>query len=84
VAGSSWSEHAFGRAIDINPLVNPYVRGTTVLPAGGRRFTDRDVHHAALIREGDIVTEAFDAIGWGWGGRWRSALDYQHFSLSGR
>lgn len=84
VSSSSWSRHAYGTAVDINPLVNPYVRNATVLPEAGRPFADRSIHHPSVIREGDVVTRAFDAIGWSWGGRWSSARDYQHFSADGR
>ncbi|MFW2382401.1 MAG: DUF4214 domain-containing protein [Acidimicrobiales bacterium] len=84
VGGSAWSQHAYGRAIDINPLVNPYVKGSVILPPTGARFVDRLTHNPSLIREGDIVVRSFDAIGWQWGGRWRTVKDYQHFSLSGR
>ena len=34
--------------------------------------------------EGGALVRAFDAVGWGWGGRWSGGVkDYQHFSLSG-
>ncbi len=81
--GSSWSEHSYGHAIDINPVENPYVKGGTVLPAAGKDYLIRDPNQAGLIVEGDAVTQAFDAIGWGWGGRWGSLKDYQHFSATG-
>lgn len=81
VGSGAWSRHAFGQAIDINPLVNPYVKGSLVLPPIGEPFVDRDgVHNPAIIRDGDIVVKSFDEIGWFWGGRWKTALDYQHFS----
>lgn len=82
--GTGWSEHARGIAIDINPFHNPYIRGDTVLPELAGAYTDRDRDLPGMIHEGDAVTEAFDRIGWGWGGRWSSLKDYQHFSLSGR
>lgn len=85
VAGSStWSEHAYGRAIDLNPVRNPYVRGSVVEPPGGRGWLDRSDVRPGMIVEAHAVTDAFDAVGWGWGGRWRTAKDYQHFSTSGR
>ena len=81
----SWSRHAYGQAIDINPLVNPYVKGALVLPPSGEPFTDRqDVHNPAIIRDGDIVVQSFDEIGWFWGGRWNNLKDYQHFSNNNR
>ena len=79
-----WSQHAFGGAIDINPLVNPWVRGGRVDPPEGMAFVGRDASVAGLIVAGDVVTTAFAEIGWGWGGDWTNALDYQHFSHNGR
>lgn len=82
--GTGWSEHAYGVAIDINSFHNPYVRGDLVLPELAGAYADRDRDLPGMIHEGDEVTQAFDAIGWGWGGRWSSLKDYQHFSLRGR
>ena len=79
-----WSQHAYGGAVDINPLVNPWVRGGRVDPPEGAPFVDRDPSVPGLIVAGDVVTEAFAAIGWGWGGDWTDTLDYQHFSHDGR
>ena len=81
---SSWSEHAFGRAIDINPIQNPAVDGSEVSPPGGSRFLDRSRRAKGLIWANDQVVRAFAAIGWGWGGYWTSFKDYQHFSATGR
>lgn len=72
------SRHAFGMAIDLNPLVNPYVRGTDVRPPGGRAHLDRRPAKG-LIARGDAVHRAFTSRGWTWGGTWRSVRDYQHF-----
>lgn len=85
IAGTSrWSEHAYGRAIDINPVQNPYVRGpSTVLPPAGGDFLDRSDVRPGMVVENDIVEQAFSEIGWVWGGRW-SSPDYQHFSSTGR
>ena len=79
-----WSQHAFGGAIDINPLVNPWVRGSLVDPPGGEPYVDRTVEAPGLIVAGDVVTRAFADIGWIWGGDWTSTVDYQHFSHNGR
>ncbi len=80
-----WSEHSYGRAIDINPVRNPYVAGDgTVLPAGGEPYTDRSRRATGMIRPGDAVVRAFAAIGWEWGGEWADPVDYQHFSATGR
>lgn len=80
-----WSEHAYGKAIDINPVQNPYVtRSGAILPPSGAAFVDRDPGSQGLITADGPVVRAFDAIRWGWGGRWSSGKDYQHFSASGR
>lgn len=82
---SSWSEHAYGRAVDINPVQNPYVSPSgRVLPRRGRRFVDRSLDHPAMIRPEDAVVRGFRRIGWSWGGYWTSTKDYQHFSRTGR
>jgi hypothetical protein len=82
--GTTWSEHAYGRAIDINPFVNPYVRGTTVLPPEAAPYANRSRTDPGTIHAGDVVVEAFAARGWQWGGYWSSLKDYQHFSTTGR
>ena len=80
-----WSEHAYGRAIDINPVQNPFISSTgEVLPRAGRRYADRSRPGRGTIRAGDEVVRAFASIGWRWGGTFRSLKDYQHFSASGR
>ncbi|MFN2590674.1 MAG: M15 family metallopeptidase [Actinomycetota bacterium] len=80
-----WSEHAYGRAIDVNPVVNPYLSASrSVEPAEGAAYVDRSPGAEGMIHQGDIVVEAFASIGWGWGGAWASTKDYQHFSRSGR
>lgn len=81
--GSSFSEHSYGTAIDINPVQNPYVGGGSVLPAAGATFAARP-DTAGVIHGGDEVVAAFTAIGWSWGGYWSRPTDYQHFSLSDR
>jgi hypothetical protein len=84
IAGTDrWSEHSYGRAIDINPVQNPYVRGDTVQPEAGRRYLDReDVRKGMIVRPGSVV-RAFARRGWEWGGDWQSSKDYQHFSSTG-
>lgn len=86
VAGTgAWSQHAFGRAIDINPIQNPYVGGSgSIEPPGGRAFADRADVRPGMITAGDGVVQAFETIGWGWGGNFRNSKDYQHFSENGR
>ncbi len=85
--GVQLSEHSFGKAIDINPIQNPFVTRMITMPTAGSQFsnsTQRAVSHPGLIQEGDVVTKAFARIGWKWGGTWGSTKDYQHFSQSGR
>jgi hypothetical protein len=82
--GTGWSEHAYGRAIDVNPFVNPYVKGSTVLPPEAAKYTDRSRNDKGMIHGDDAVVRAFAARGWKWGGYWKSLKDYQHFSTSGR
>lgn len=80
-----WSNHAYGRAIDINPIENPYVgsNGTTSHPASVPYLDRSDVRKGMAV-EGGALVAAFDRAGWGWGGRWSGAKDYQHFSADGR
>jgi hypothetical protein len=80
----SWSMHAFGLAIDVNPVENPYVLRGRALPPAGARYLDRGRVRPGMAVEGGVVVRAFDALGWGWGGRWSGSLDYQHFSTNGR
>jgi D-alanyl-D-alanine carboxypeptidase-like protein len=80
-----WSEHAYGRAIDLNPLRNPYVtRGGRVSPPAGRPYANRARRATGMIYAGDAVVRAFAAAGWRWGGYWSGSKDYQHFSATGR
>lgn len=79
-----WSEHAYGRAIDVNTVENPYVHGGLVEPPAGRAYLDRSRRRPGMAVESGVLVRAFASVGWGWGGRWRSAKDYQHFSTSGR
>jgi hypothetical protein len=78
----SWSMHAYGEAIDVNPLENPYVGcGQT------RDKTAVSYMKRTPLRKGMVtpaVYAAFRAAGWGWGGSWYgSTKDYMHFSANG-
>jgi peptidoglycan L-alanyl-D-glutamate endopeptidase CwlK len=73
--GTSLSKHALGRAIDVNPLVNPYVKGKLTLPPGATY----DPAARGTLTADHPVTKAFLARGWAWGGNWTSLKDYQHF-----
>lgn len=77
-----WSNHAFGLAIDINPLINPWAREDNVLPLEGELYTDREQAIPGMINAGDDIVAVFELIGWSWGGIWQSA-DYMHFSKPG-
>jgi len=79
-----WSEHAYGRAIDVNPIENPYVSGGSTSHRASRPYLDRSRRRPGMAVEGGVLVRAFDVVGWGWGGRWSEAKDYQHFSASGR
>jgi hypothetical protein len=86
VAGSDgvWSEHAYGRALDLNPLENPYVTESGyVSPPAGAPFADRSRHRRGMVHHGGPVVASFARVGWEWGGNWPWPKDYQHFSASG-
>ena len=80
--GTAWSEHSYGRAVDINPVQNPYVARGVVEPSAGNAYVTR-----SPLRKGMVtwtVRDAFADIGWYWGGGWRNSKDYQHFSHNNR
>ena len=79
-----WSLHAYGRAIDVNPVENPYISGAGVQPPAGRAYLNRSRVRRGMAVTGGPLVRAFDAAGWGWGGRWAGSRDYQHFSTTGR
>jgi hypothetical protein len=82
VGGTSrWSMHAYGLAIDVNPVENPYVRGSTVSPRAGRAYVDRGRYRKGMAMPHGVLVRAFAAAGWKWGA---SFGDYQHFSTTGR
>ncbi|MEA2217666.1 MAG: hypothetical protein QOJ35_292 [Solirubrobacteraceae bacterium] len=78
----SWSMHAFGLAVDLNPVENPYVGCGQTRDPGARRYRDRSRHRRGMVTR--RVVEAFRSIGWGWGGSWTGdTKDYMHFSSTG-
>jgi hypothetical protein len=86
VAGTTrWSMHAYGLAIDLNPIENPYVSGSHVSPPAGEPYADRSRHAPGMIHEGDEVFEAFaKKAGWEWLGDGPQTIrDYQHYSSTG-
>ena len=76
----SWSLHAYGRAIDINPKLNPYIdRRGDYQPANSGPWVDRARTDPGMLHDGDAAVRAFTDRGWTWGGHWRTPLDFQHF-----
>ena len=77
-----FSKHSYGGTIDINPLINPYVKGEIVLPKGAEKYLNRSLDIPGLIKEEDSCFQAFTRRGYSWGGHWTSLKDYQHFEKS--
>jgi D-alanyl-D-alanine carboxypeptidase len=78
-----WSAHAYGQAIDINDVENPYRLGTRVIPPAGKHYLDRSRYRAGMAVRGGVLVRAFASVGWLWGGRWTGSPDWQHFSATG-
>ena len=78
-----WSVHAYGLAIDVDPVENPYLEGGRVHPRAGRAYLDRSRSRPGMATRGGLLVRAFAAVGWQWGGRWTGSPDYQHFSATG-
>lgn len=78
-----WSAHAYGEAIDVNTVENPYLEGGTVTPTAGAAFENRSDYRPGMAVPGGQLVQAFASAGWQWGGRWAATPDYQHFSLTG-
>jgi hypothetical protein len=79
-----WSMHAYGEAIDINTVENPYIQSGRVSPANAAAYADRSRVRPGMAVDGGVLVRAFTRAGWGWGGRWGGSPDYQHFSTNGR
>ena len=73
------SQHAYGRAIDINPLYNPYVTEDGYTPYNAGDYVDRDKNTPYKIDSDDLCCRVFKKHGFVWGGDWNSVKDYQHF-----
>ena len=78
----SWSMHAFGLAVDIDPMENPYVGCGKSRDPRARPYFDRSRHRPGMVTR--KVVAAFASVGWGWGGAWSgNTKDYMHFSSTG-
>jgi D-alanyl-D-alanine carboxypeptidase len=81
-ASGHWSNHAYGHAIDINPIENPYIGCGQVYDPRMQPYLDRSRMKKGMVTP--AVVRAFRSIGWGWGGDWSSGTkDYMHFSTNG-
>jgi len=82
--GDEFSQHAYGLAVDVNPLQNPFVRSDGwVHNRFAEPYVDRSQDLLGMVHDGDVLVDAFAAIGWAWGGHWSGDKDYMHFSQSG-
>jgi hypothetical protein len=83
IPGSNqWSQHAYGRAIDLNPLLNPCIYADGALqPQNAAPYLDRSRTDPGLLHNGDPAVHVFTDRGWRWGGNWTTPIDYQHFEL---
>ena len=77
---TAWSLHAYGRAIDVNPLINPYIdAGGDLQPKTAGEYLDRTRDDPGMLRADSPAVRAFTDRGWRWGGAWHDPIDYQHF-----
>jgi poly-gamma-glutamate synthesis protein (capsule biosynthesis protein) len=81
-----WSKHSYGKAIDINPIANPYIsKKGHISHKASQKYRKRvhknlsNLEDRALLLKNDPATKAFKSYGWRWGGDWRTIKDYQHF-----
>ncbi len=80
IAGTmKFSNHSYGRAIDINPLFNPCIQNAEVSPPNALPYADRRQQREGMLHKDDFIIKLFRKYGWKWGGEWRSLKDYQHF-----
>jgi D-alanyl-D-alanine carboxypeptidase len=76
-----WSEHAYGEAVDLNPIENPYTGCGRTRQRASIPYLNRSRRRPGMVTPG--VVAAFASIGWGWGGHWTGTQDYMHFSANG-
>ena len=84
VGATSYSQHAYGLAVDVNPFQNPYSKDDLVLPELASAYLDRSWTRPGMITPDGPVVQAFTGIDWTWGGTWSSLKDLHHFSANGR
>ena len=78
----TWSQHAYGLAVDVNPRENPCVGCGQSRDPTLRKYRNRSRHLKGMVTPRAI--QAFQSIGWGWGGSWAGdTKDYMHFSSTG-
>ncbi|QRP51111.1 M15 family metallopeptidase [Amycolatopsis sp. FDAARGOS 1241] len=80
---TTWSAHAYGLAVDVNPFCNPYSKGSLVLPELASAYLDRSRLRPGMVVAGGPVVRDFAAVGWSWGGAWTSPKDRMHFTATG-
>ena len=79
-----WSMHAYGLAIDVDTVENPYIQpGQPIDPPSSAAYANRSDIRPGMAYPGGVLVSAFSFIGWGWGGNWTGSPDYQHFSSNG-
>jgi len=85
VAGTNkWSNHTYGKAIDINPIQNPYVKHSRTSHAKSYKYINRvrknkSPSQKAMMLKSDFIVKLFKSYGFRWGGDWNCCKDYQHF-----
>jgi hypothetical protein len=80
-ASGHWSMHAYGEAVDLNPIENPYTGCGRTRQRASVPYLDRSRLRKGMVTPAVVAT--FRSIGWGWGGNWTGTKDYMHFSTNG-
>ncbi len=74
-----FSKHAYGLALDLNPVLNPYHAPGGFSPPNSAPYVRRTPVRPGMIVPRGKVVPLFESRGWTWGGRWANETDYQHF-----
>lgn len=69
------SQHSYGRAIDINPLLNPYYGRKGIAPKGA----SYDKSKPGTLAPHSPAVKLFESYGWEWLGHQKQYPDYMHF-----